>query len=257
MLLVPGCITVTQEAHSAWSKGTDACTGTPSQHAVCAQGVQNGGLTMRGFQYLHSLFIDRGRLETVWQVLRKFGYDQDLRLHTDILRSVNFSHSPDQVGRLCANGPTCRSAQHAVLLCMLRIPSAGLLLLQRLYTGVGTGVSYRSNGYTAQVVELTTSAVDFLQATFTAFDEDGDGCLSTSEQACMYETAPELPWQRQPPVRVATSQARHLLERAEATASKRDVGTRQYCLAAVCDTPVLTCCEAAWSDAPPDALLPG
>ena len=32
------------------------------------QGVQDGGLTMPGFLFLHSLFIDRGRLETVWQV---------------------------------------------------------------------------------------------------------------------------------------------------------------------------------------------
>ena len=32
------------------------------------------------------------------QVLRKFGYDQDLHLHPDIvLRSVNFAHTPDQV----------------------------------------------------------------------------------------------------------------------------------------------------------------
>ena len=33
------------------------------------QGVQDHGLTMPGFLFLHSLFIDRGRLETVWQVL--------------------------------------------------------------------------------------------------------------------------------------------------------------------------------------------
>ena len=31
------------------------------------------------------------------QVLRKFGYDQDLRLHGDILRCMNFAHAPDQV----------------------------------------------------------------------------------------------------------------------------------------------------------------
>ena len=59
-----------------------------------------------------------------------------------------------------------------------------------------------------QVVELTSTAVDFLQAAFDEYDEDGDGCLSRAELAHMYDTAPELPWQQQPPVRVATRQAR-------------------------------------------------
>ena len=78
---------------------------------------------MQGFLYLHSLFIDRGRLETVWQVLRKFGYDQDLKLHPDILRSVNFTHSPDQVGLnpACSEQPAAAGLQSCDQeLCMLR-----------------------------------------------------------------------------------------------------------------------------------------
>lgn len=43
-------------------------------------GVLNGGLTEAGFLYLHTIFIQRGRLETTWTVLRKFGYAEDLRL---------------------------------------------------------------------------------------------------------------------------------------------------------------------------------
>jgi Ras family protein T1 len=43
-------------------------------------GVQDGGLTESGFIYLHTTFIQRGRLETTWTVLRKFGYAEDLRL---------------------------------------------------------------------------------------------------------------------------------------------------------------------------------
>jgi Ras family protein T1 len=42
--------------------------------------VRDGGLTEAGFLYLHTLFIQRGRLETTWTVLRKFGYAEDLRL---------------------------------------------------------------------------------------------------------------------------------------------------------------------------------
>ncbi|KAI9468531.1 MAG: EF hand associated-domain-containing protein [Benjaminiella poitrasii] len=48
-------------------------------------GVNDVGLTEIGFIFLHSLFIQRGRLETTWTVLRKFGYGDDLSLREDFL----------------------------------------------------------------------------------------------------------------------------------------------------------------------------
>ncbi|RCI02512.1 ERMES complex Ca(2+)-binding regulatory GTPase gem1, partial [Rhizopus stolonifer] len=48
-------------------------------------GVSDVGLTETGFIFLHSLFIQRGRLETTWTVLRKFGYGDDLSLREDFL----------------------------------------------------------------------------------------------------------------------------------------------------------------------------
>ncbi|EIW81024.1 mitochondrial Rho 1 [Coniophora puteana RWD-64-598 SS2] len=48
-------------------------------------GVRDNGLTEPGFLYLHTLFIQRGRLETTWTVLRKFGYAEDLRLTESFL----------------------------------------------------------------------------------------------------------------------------------------------------------------------------
>ncbi|KNZ81578.1 Mitochondrial Rho GTPase 1 [Termitomyces sp. J132] len=48
-------------------------------------GVRDGGLTEAGFLYLHTTFIQRGRLETTWTVLRKFGYAEDLRLTENFL----------------------------------------------------------------------------------------------------------------------------------------------------------------------------
>ncbi|GJJ13272.1 ERMES complex Ca(2+)-binding regulatory GTPasegem1 [Clathrus columnatus] len=48
-------------------------------------GVQNDGLTEAGFLYLHTTFIQRGRLETTWTVLRKFGYGEDMRLTESFL----------------------------------------------------------------------------------------------------------------------------------------------------------------------------
>ncbi|KAH9980350.1 mitochondrial Rho GTPase [Lactifluus volemus] len=43
-------------------------------------GVRGDGLTEAGFLFLHTIFIQRGRLETTWTVLRKYGYGEDLRL---------------------------------------------------------------------------------------------------------------------------------------------------------------------------------
>uniref|UniRef100_A0A8C6VT82 Mitochondrial Rho GTPase n=1 Tax=Nothobranchius furzeri TaxID=105023 RepID=A0A8C6VT82_NOTFU len=48
-------------------------------------GVLNNGLTLKGFLFLHTLFIQRGRHETTWTVLRRFGYDDDLELNQDYL----------------------------------------------------------------------------------------------------------------------------------------------------------------------------
>ena len=48
-------------------------------------GVRDDGLTETGFLYLHTIFIQRGRLETTWTVLRKFGYAEDLHLTESFL----------------------------------------------------------------------------------------------------------------------------------------------------------------------------
>ncbi|CAG8484180.1 4298_t:CDS:10 [Ambispora leptoticha] len=48
-------------------------------------GVNDIGLTELGFLFLHKLFIQRGRLETTWTVLRQFGYGDDLSLREDFL----------------------------------------------------------------------------------------------------------------------------------------------------------------------------
>ncbi|KAM6494240.1 EF hand associated domain containing protein [Amanita muscaria] len=57
-------------------------------------GVRDEGLTETGFLYLHTIFIQRGRLETTWTVLRKFGYAEDLRL-TEGFLSPKFDVHPD------------------------------------------------------------------------------------------------------------------------------------------------------------------
>ncbi|XP_061847937.1 mitochondrial Rho GTPase 2 isoform X2 [Colius striatus] len=48
-------------------------------------GVQDNGLTLNGFLFLNTLFIQRGRHETTWTILRRFGYDEELVLTEDYL----------------------------------------------------------------------------------------------------------------------------------------------------------------------------
>ncbi|XP_078152022.1 mitochondrial Rho GTPase 1-like isoform X1 [Carex rostrata] len=62
-------------------------------------GVNDNGLTLTGFLFLHALFIEKGRLETTWTVLRKFGYDNDIKLRDDLLPTT-FKRAPDQTVEL-------------------------------------------------------------------------------------------------------------------------------------------------------------
>lgn len=48
-------------------------------------GLSNGALTLKGFLFLHTLFIQKGRHETTWTVLRKFGYGDELKLRPEYL----------------------------------------------------------------------------------------------------------------------------------------------------------------------------
>lgn len=59
------------------------------------EGVNENGLTLTGFLFLHALFIEKGRLETTWTVLRKFGYNNDIRLSDDLLLPP-IKRNPDQ-----------------------------------------------------------------------------------------------------------------------------------------------------------------
>nr|XP_002130293.1 mitochondrial Rho GTPase 1 [Ciona intestinalis] len=52
----------------------------------CPDGIVDDSLTCDGFLYLHLLFVQRGRHETTWAVLRKFGYNGLLQINEDYLR---------------------------------------------------------------------------------------------------------------------------------------------------------------------------
>ncbi|XP_040085610.1 mitochondrial Rho GTPase 2 isoform X2 [Oryx dammah] len=50
-----------------------------------AGGVRDNRLTLDGFLFLNTLFIQRGRHETTWTILRRFGYGDSLELTADYL----------------------------------------------------------------------------------------------------------------------------------------------------------------------------
>lgn len=62
----------------------------------------DGSLSTEGFIFLHTLFVQKGRLETTWIVLRKFGYDDNMRLSLD--EDDKLDVSSDQSVELSATG---------------------------------------------------------------------------------------------------------------------------------------------------------
>ena len=78
------------------------------------QGVNGAGLTLSGFLFLHALFIERGRLETTWAVLRKFGYSDELRISDEILAAASFPRGPDQARSHCELSLSRHDSAHLV-----------------------------------------------------------------------------------------------------------------------------------------------
>ncbi|WVY99004.1 hypothetical protein V8G54_031155 [Vigna mungo] len=64
-------------------------------------GVNSVGLTFPGFIYVHNMFLKKGRTETLWAVLRKFGYDNDLKLRDDFLPVPSMHASDKSVELTC------------------------------------------------------------------------------------------------------------------------------------------------------------
>jgi Ras family protein T1 len=54
-----------------------------NQNSSENENLKNNEITLKGFLYLHTLFIKKGRHETTWTVLKKFGYDKNLSITRD------------------------------------------------------------------------------------------------------------------------------------------------------------------------------
>ena len=138
----------------------------------------NGSLTLPGFLFLHALFIERGRLETTWAVLRTFGYGDDLRLAPAALAGAD------------------------VLLRSRREHGGGASESGGFGGGFGGGETSSSsaaaengNNLDPTVAAcLSPRAAAFFSEAFARADRDGDGELAGSEEAELWSTAPESPW---------------------------------------------------------------
>ncbi|TKY85750.1 hypothetical protein EX895_005290 [Sporisorium graminicola] len=87
------------ENGSVAASGSSANGDVPAHHPH----LREGNLTMAGFLYLHTLFIQRGRLETTWTVLRTFGYGADLSLEDSFVKP-SFAVPPECSVELSPNG---------------------------------------------------------------------------------------------------------------------------------------------------------
>lgn len=86
------------------------------------EGVNENGLTLTGFLFLHALFIEKGRLETTWTVLRKFGYDNDIKLRDDLI-TMPIKRAPDQVCFVCfLINPNLSMSILPIYICLCPVP---------------------------------------------------------------------------------------------------------------------------------------
>ena len=53
-----------------------------------SDGLVNQNLTLKGFLILNTLFVEKGRHETIWRILKHFGYDRLLNISKDYVPKI-------------------------------------------------------------------------------------------------------------------------------------------------------------------------
>ncbi|KAG2316146.1 hypothetical protein Bca52824_019268 [Brassica carinata] len=59
-------------------------------------GVDENGITIEGFLFINKYLVEQGRIRQVWNILRKFGYNNELRLADDMIPYSSFKRMSDQ-----------------------------------------------------------------------------------------------------------------------------------------------------------------
>lgn len=118
--------------------------------------------------YLQCLFIQRGRNETTWAVLRKFGYDNDLKMCKEYIHP-QWVLPPDFHQHQIFHYYNFTSITTYPFFCRLKVP-----------LGCTTELSHKGN--------------EFLALLFMQHDRDRDGALSPSELESLFSRCPSQPW---------------------------------------------------------------
>ncbi|VVA96552.1 unnamed protein product [Arabis nemorensis] len=62
----------------------------------CPLGVNEGGITWEGFLFLSTHMVEQGQIKTLWTILRKFGYNNELRLADHMIPYSSSKPEADQ-----------------------------------------------------------------------------------------------------------------------------------------------------------------
>ncbi|KAB1202211.1 Mitochondrial Rho GTPase 1 [Morella rubra] len=149
-----------------------------------SEGVNERGLTLTGFLFLHALFIEKGRLETTWTVLRKFGYNNDIRLSEDLI-PASFKRAPDQLKAI--SHPDSIMCMDNITIYKPYLPPIPVEILKS--------------------VELSNEAIEYLRGIFELFDCNAEGALRPREIDDIFSTAAESDalWLTKPPLKIVYS----------------------------------------------------
>ncbi|VDP31631.1 unnamed protein product [Heligmosomoides polygyrus] len=153
----------------------------------CSDGIVEGALSLPGFLYLNLLFIERGRHETTWTVLRKFGYESNLKLGEDYL------YPRIQVPIGCSTELSPEGIQFLSALFEKHDEDKDQCLspceLANLFSVCPTASLSREVPIGCST-ELSPEGIQFLSALFEKHDEDKDQCLSPCELANLFSVCP-------------------------------------------------------------------
>ncbi|KAL6513908.1 Mitochondrial Rho GTPase 1 [Orobanche hederae] len=168
------------------------------------EGVDDRGLTLTGFLFLHALFIEKGRLETTWTVLRKFGYNNEIRLRDDQLPPP-MKRYPDQSVELTNDAVEfLRNIFSTYDVDLKRPGDQNVILAIDSFWKNATGSSNTLNGFAIfqlNIYELKTAFLS--EHVFACLD----GALRSAELEDLFSTAPENPFNAAPYVEAAEKTA--------------------------------------------------
>ncbi|KAL6547104.1 Mitochondrial Rho GTPase 1 [Orobanche minor] len=156
------------------------------------EGVDDRGLTLTGFLFLHALFIEKGRLETTWTVLRKFGYNNEIRLRDDQLPPP-MKRYPDQSVELTNDAVE-------FLRNIFITYDVDLILSGKNVTGSRFAI-FQLNIYDLKTAFLAEHVFACLLLQLL------DGALRSAELEDLFSTAPENPFNAAPYVEAAEKTA--------------------------------------------------